>query len=111
MTPNDLLGLLIKELSASGGVEINAKTAADPNKPNVTPRQAISGIFWKQLALVDLANRPRDPHTTDDQLGHILSMRLEVLQNQALLAQLCEQFGINVAKTLKEVKESFNARA
>lgn len=111
MTAQELLDLLIKELSASGSMPINARTEADPDRPNITPRQAISGIFWKQLALVDLANRPRDPHITDDQLGHVLSLRLETLQNQALLAELCNLFRIDVAKVLANVKESFNGQA
>lgn len=103
MTPEQLFQLLITELSASGSVPLPAN---EPGKPNLTLREAIAAILWKNTFLLRLTDRPRNPKITDDLYGHVLNLRAENLQNQALLAALCERFGIDVAKILSQVKDS-----
>jgi hypothetical protein len=112
MTPEQLFAQLMTELSASGGFPINNKTNDNPNASDVTLREAIAALYWKQTAAVNLAAvgephpRPLPPTQIDDMLGHILSMRVEGLQNQALLAALCEAAHIDVPTILAQVQES-----
>lgn len=104
MTPQQLFSLLLSELSASGSVPLPAE---DPTKPNLTLRQAIAAILWKNTTVLNLFQRPRNPATTDDLFGHVLNLRAENLQNQALLAALCAANKIDVPSILNAVKESF----
>lgn len=104
LTPAELFNLLLSELSASGSVPLQAE---DPTQPNLTLREAIGAILWKNTFLLGLLDRPRDPTKTDDLLGHVLSLRAETLQNQALLAALCERANIDVKSILTQVTGSF----
>ena len=103
MSPAELFSLLLKELSASGSVPLPAE---DPSQPNLTLREAVGAILWKTTFPLDLTDRPRNPKAKDDLYGHVLNLRAETLQNQALLAALCERFGIDVGNILKQVTES-----
>lgn len=104
-TPQEAFGILMKELAASASTQINAKTAADPNEPNVSLREAVGAIFWQERALVDLANRPVGPRKADRQLGHLLSLRVEVLQNQAMLAWIMAKLGGDPVSMLNQVAQ------
>ena len=104
MTPAQLFALLLSELSASGSVALPAE---DPSKPNLTLREAVAAILWKNTTELSLKGRPRNPNLADDLYGHILNLRAETLQNQALLAALCQANHINVVSILNAVKESF----
>jgi hypothetical protein len=111
ITPQQLLALLTSELSASGSQPINASTAANPDEPNKTLRQAIGEIYWGTQALVDLkgagsayGDRPWPPNVPDNLLGQILSLRAEGLITQALLAALAEAAGIDTAKVIEEAR-------
>ena len=103
-TPAELFALLLSELSASGSVPLPAE---DPTQPNLTLREAVAAILWKNTFPLDLTDRPRSPNQTDDLYGHVLNARAEGLQNQALLAALCVKAGIDVTAILNGVKESF----
>lgn len=106
MTPQEAFAALMRELSASASTPLNASTEADP-QDNLSLRQAIGQILWKEAALVDLrGDRPRHPAQVDDQLGHLLSLRVEVLQILALVADFCASQGRPVVKILNDVKES-----
>jgi hypothetical protein len=116
LTPQQLFDQLLSELSASGSVPINANTDENPNTPNLTLRQAIASLYWQQLAAVQMegtdsqyGSRPFPMWVTDNQLGHILSMRAEVLECRALLRALCEQANppINVDTIVAGVRASF----
>lgn len=102
-TPQQLFALLLSELSASGSVPLPAE---EPGKPNLTLREAIAAILWKNTFQLDLADRPRNPNEKDDLYGHILSLRAEGLQNQALLVALCDVVKIDVKSIFSAVTES-----
>ena len=102
-TPQQLFALLLAELSASGSVPLPAE---EPGKPNLTLREAVAAILWKSTFQLGLGDRPRDPSEKDDLYGHVLSLRAETLQNQALLAALCDVVKIDVKSVLAAVKES-----
>lgn len=71
---------IARELAASD----EPITAVGVSK-KVTLRGAIANIYWKATSVLTLADRPRAPKEADDQFGHILSIRAEILVNQALL--------------------------
>jgi hypothetical protein len=102
MTPQELYELLLRELSASGSVKITT-----PEGDQLTLREAIEQIFWKERGWHDLrGGRPRHPSQQDDQLGQVLSMRAEGLFTQALLYELAKKSGIDVASVYKRVQDS-----
>lgn len=96
-----LLAMLVTELSASGSDTLPAE---DPTQPNLTLRQAIKAILWKTTFELDLTGRPRDPSLSDDLYGHILSMRAEGLITQALVTSLCEAAKIDTATIIADAK-------
>lgn len=104
-TPQELLALEVSELSASGDKPINASTAFAAF-PDVTAREAWTNTYWKETALLNLLHRPRLAGEADDQYGHVLSTRAEVLQILALVTALCEAAGISVNKILGAVQYS-----
>lgn len=53
-----------------------------------------------------LTGRPLDPRTPDDLAGHVLSMRMEGLRTQALIAALCEANNIDVSDIFNKVKDA-----
>lgn len=101
MTPQQLNELLLRELSASAGQPL-----LDNDGTKFTLRGAVARILWKVNFLLPLTNRPVDPRQADDLYGHVLSMRLEGLRTQALVAALCEGAGINVQAVFAKVEES-----
>lgn len=101
MSPQQLNELLLRELSASAGQPL-----LDNDGSKFTLRGAIARILWKVNFLLPLTNRPVDPRKTDDLYGHILSMRMEGLRTQALVAALCERSGINVQAIFAKVEDS-----
>lgn len=103
-TPEQLLALLVSELSASGSESLPAE---DPTQPNLTLRQAIKAILWKQTFELDLTDRPRDPGLKDDILGHILSLRAEGLITQALVAAVAEAAKIDTAKVIANARAAY----
>ena len=102
MDPQQLYELLLRELSASGSQKITT-----PEGQNITLRQAIEQIFWKERGLHGLeGGRPRNPKTKDDQLGQVLNMRAEALFTQALTYELAKKAGIDVAALYQKVQDS-----
>ena len=101
MTPQQLNELLLRELSASAGQPL-----LDNDGSKFTLRGAVARILWKVNFMLPLTNRPVDPRKADDLYGHVLSMRLEGLRTQALVAALCEKAGINVSAVFAKVEES-----
>jgi hypothetical protein len=53
-----------------------------------------------------LTGRPLDPRIPDDLAGHVLSMRMEGLRTQALVAALCEANNIDVSDVFNKVKDA-----
>jgi hypothetical protein len=109
-TPEQLAAQLLAELSASGDVPLTASTET-VSAPNLTLRGAINAILWITNAAVDLKGtdstsgaRPWPVTVPDTILGHILDMRIEQLQTQAVVAALGEAAGIDVASILAQVK-------
>jgi hypothetical protein len=114
-TPEQLAAQLLAELSASGDVPLTASTDT-VEQPNLTLRGAIQAILWVTNAAVDMKGtsstygaRPWPVTVPDTILGHILDMRIENLQNQALLAALGEAAGIDVAGILAQVKSEITS--
>lgn len=110
-TPQETYAMLVQELSASGDQPLNASTEHFA-QPNLTLRQAIGLILWKQaasLTLADYGGRPRDPKTSDDMYGHLLSLRAEVLINQAILADLAARMGTDVQAIRANVIKELNS--
>ncbi len=101
MSQPQLNQLLLNELSASAGQPL-----LDNDGTKFTLRGAIARILWKVNFLLPLTNRPVDPRRPDDLYGHVLSMRVEGLRTQALLAALCERNGIDVAQVFDQVRKS-----
>lgn len=93
MDPVALFALLAQELSASGSTPLTAATDTVP-APHLSARGALQAILWITNAAVDMkgtsgpSERPFPPGTPDTILGHILSLRAEQLQTQALLSAL-----------------------
>jgi Domain of unknown function (DUF4185)/Peptidase_C39 like family len=96
-----LYELLLRELSASGSTPITT-----PEGVRITLREAIEEIFWKERGPHGLSGRPRHPNITDDQLGHVLSMRAESLFTQALTYELAKRAGVDVAAIYAAVQRS-----
>lgn len=95
-TPQETLATLVQELSASGNAPINPSTD-DLAQPDFTMRQAVARILWKESAAVNLkGGRPESPLTADDQLGHVLSLRAEVLILTAIVTDLAARLGTDV---------------
>ena len=92
---------MLTELSASAGQPL-----LDNDGSKFTLRGAVARILWKVNFLLPLTDRPVDPRKTDDLFGHILSMRMEGLRTQALLAALCEKAGISVQAVFATVEDS-----
>lgn len=113
MTPEQALTILIQELSASGNTPLTASTKTVP-APELTLRQAVNAILWITNAAVDMkgtddaTGRPFPPNTPDTILGHILSLRAEVLQTQAILADLASSLGRDVPTLLANAKASWS---
>jgi hypothetical protein len=101
VTPQQLYELLLKELSASGSQPITT-----PEGENITLRQAIEQIYWKERGPHGLEGRPRHPDEKDDQLGQVLSARAEGLFTQAVVVAIADKFGIDAATLYRQVKES-----
>lgn len=102
MTPQQLYELLLRELSASGSVKITT-----PEGDNITLRQAIEQIFWKERGQHGMeGGRPRHPGEKDDQLGHVLNARAEGLFTQACVVAIADHLEIDVDKLYQQVKES-----
>jgi len=102
MTPQELYELLLKELSASASTKITT-----PEGENITLRQAIEQIYWKERGPHDLSNgRPRHPGEKDDQLGHVLNARAEGLFTQAVVVAIADHLKIDVAQLYSDVQEA-----
>lgn len=102
MTPQELYEMLLRELSASGSVKITT-----PEGDNVTLREAIEQIFWKERGPHGLeGGRPRHPNTKDDQLGQVLSMRAEGLFTQTLVVEVARRAGVDVKALYTQVQKS-----
>jgi len=102
MTPQELYELLLRELAASGSVKITT-----PEGVNITLREAVEQIYWKERGPHDMSNgRPRHPGLDDDQLGHVLNTRAEGLFTQAVVCALAEKAGVNVGSIYQKVQES-----
>ena len=102
MTPQELYELLLRELSASGSKKITT-----PEGQNITLREAIEQIFWKERGLHDMTGgRPRHPAEKDDQLGHVLNARAEGLFTQALVYEIAKKSGVDVAKLYQQVQDA-----
>jgi hypothetical protein len=102
VTPQELYDLLLRELSASGSTKITT-----PDGVNITLRQAIEQIFWKERGPHDMTGaRPRHPADTDDQLGHVLNARAEGLFTQALVYALANKAGLDTRTIYRQVQDS-----
>jgi hypothetical protein len=102
VTPQELYDLLLRELSASGSTKITT-----PDGVNITLRQAVEQIYWKERGPHDMAGaRPRHPSETDDQLGHVLNARAEGLYTQALIYALANKAGIDTRTIYRQVQDS-----
>lgn len=112
-TPEQALTVLIQELSASGDTPLTASTDTVP-APNLTLRAAINAILWITNAAVDMKGtddatpRPFPPTQADTILGHILSLRAEVLQTQAIVADLASALGRDVTTLMNNATESWS---
>jgi hypothetical protein len=108
-TPEETLTTLVQELSASGNTPINPSTT-DLAQPDFTLRQAVSRILWKEAAAVNLkGGRPEDPSVADDQLGHVLSLRAEVLILSSIVTDLAARLGTDVVTIRNQVIESLKS--
>lgn len=113
LTADQVLSYLITQLSASGDTPLTAATNTVP-APNLTLRGAINAILWITNAAVDMkgtddaTGRPFLPTEPDTILGHILSLRAEVLQTQAILADLASSLGRDVPTLLANAKASWS---
>lgn len=107
-SPQEAFGYLMQELSASASDPLLDND--DPNR-KFTLRGAIKRILWKVNQLLPLANRPVDPTKPDDLYGHVLSMRVEQLQTQAVVADLAARLGTDVPKIFNQVKAGLNVVA
>lgn len=113
MSPEQALTTLIQELSASGQTPLTAATKTVP-APNLTLRQAVQAILWITNAAVDMkgtddaAGRPFPPSASDTILGHILSLRAEVLQTQAIVADLAAALGRDVKTLMANAQGSWS---
>jgi hypothetical protein len=103
MTPEQALGVVAQELSASASTPL-----LDNNGTPFTLRGAIGRILWKVNFLLPLLNRPVSPNQTDDLYGHVLSMRVEGLITQAILADLAAKAGSDVTTLRNNVIASLN---
>ena len=92
MTAQEVLELVAQQLAASGDVKLSL-----PDGSNVTLREALGVVLWKESAQLRLDGRPVSPTVEDDQYGHVLSTRAEHLVTQALIEELCAKTGINTA--------------
>jgi hypothetical protein len=101
MTPQQLYELLLRELSASGSTKITT-----PEGDNLTLRQAVEEIYWKERGPHTLAGRPRHPKDSDDQLGHVLSTRAEGLFTQACVVAMADKAGVDTKRLYQQVKKS-----
>jgi hypothetical protein len=109
-TTQETYAVLLQELSASGDQPLNASTPHF-TQPDLTLRQAIGLILWKQaasLTLADYGGRPRDPKTSDDMYGHLLSLRAELLITQAIVTDLAARLGTDVQKIRADVVKELN---
>jgi len=91
ITPAQLLAQVANELSASA-----AQPLPDPNGNPLTLRGAVAAVLTKVTLPLRLNDRPRTPTQNDDLYGHILSLRAEQLQTQALVEALCKAASIDV---------------
>ncbi len=113
-TPEQVFGLLLSELSASGDIPLTASTNTVP-APNLTLREAIQAVLWVTNAAVDLlgtgntyGDRPWPLNVPDTILGHVLSLRVETVQTLALATALCEAAKIDITSVLASVQTSIN---
>lgn len=104
MTQQEFIQKLLAELGASADVKIKT-----PEGKELTLREAIEEIHWKERTQLDLVDRPRDYQDEDDQFGHVLSMRAEMQILQALVYQMADQqLGVEKTKQIVAgVKASF----
>jgi hypothetical protein len=101
MTPQELYELLMRELSASGSQPITT-----PEGENITLRQAVEQIYWKERGPHTMTGRPRHPASGDDQLGHVLSARAEGVFTQACVVAMADKMGVDTRKLYEQVKRS-----
>lgn len=101
---SDPIYQLAQELSAS---QSSPLTAPD-GKTQLTLREAVSFILEKTTRSLTLHNRPVQPTLPDDLYGHILSLRAEQLQTQALIAALCQHLGLDVAEIVTAMTQAYN---
>jgi|JI10StandDraft_1071094.scaffolds.fasta_scaffold691057_3 hypothetical protein len=103
MAENDQdLAAIVRELAATKTTPI---TAVGVDKP-VTLRAAISNVYWKASSVLKLTGRPRDPRVGDDQFGHILSLRAEVLVLRTLVTAMARKQGLDVDKLVADTLEA-----
>ena len=102
-TPNQAFQVLMTELSASA-----SQPLLDNDGTKFTLRGAIGRILWKTNFLLPLASRPVSPNKKDDLYGHVLSMRAEHLQTQAIVADLAARLGTDVTKIMNDVRTGLN---
>lgn len=73
----------------------------------VSEAEQLKDIWWKHRAPHRLApDRPRHPAKADDLLGHLLSMRAEILFTQALTATIATKLGIDIEAIYDQLQES-----
>jgi hypothetical protein len=116
MDPVALFALIAQELAASGDTPLTASTDTVP-APHLTLRGAVQAILWVTNAAVDLRGtdgpsaRPFPLSQADTVLGHLLSMRAEQLQTQALLSALLTAVApqVDQKSLMASVKEQINA--
>jgi hypothetical protein len=100
MTPQELYDLLLRELAASGAIDI-----LTPDGRKLTLREAVGEIYDQTCSLHDLKGQ-MDPRTAVPQLDHVLSARFEGLFTQAVVIAVADKFGIDVNTLYAQVKES-----
>lgn len=91
ITPAQLLAQVAAELSASA-----AEPLSGPDGNRLTLRGALAAVLTKVTLPLRLNDRPRPATKDDDLYGHVLSMRAEQLQTQALVEALCKASSIDV---------------
>jgi hypothetical protein len=106
LTPEQLVALLLQELSASGSVSITDATGL-----KLTLREAINNIHTKVIWTPDLTDRPLDPTQKDDLLGQLLSLRAEVLQVKGIVAAMATSMNLNVNTILADVKAAIKPKS
>ena len=106
MTPQQTLGVVAQELSASAATPL-----LDNDGSKFTLRGALARILWKVNFLLPLYNRPVSPNQTDDLYGHVLSLRAEHLITQNILTNLAAKMGLDVTTLRQDVLNSLNKRA